>query len=549
VADTNIVHSYQIGSYVFIGASLTDPASLGPPLPERNYGYAMKVKSVNPLVLDAKDVKYLNLKREWVTVTSAITGLATYFLNGSNTFLSIWFGLDKDGDYPFNSFILSFPNSSVLKTVSIDIVAALTNDGSSGVDQLAVLKTTFNEYFSIGSVKVHCNANFGFQGNYPWQSMTSYQGILVLANDTGIYFNDLTAGGSFEQLNAINFLSTGSAGDSQYGAITAICAAQDFLVVSRQRKNYYINGNIATGNYRSQEIPDVELGSWNNTSMILIKDSVVFLTACGIFQVQTGTRSSELSKNCTSNFATYDSIESPEDIAFLTVGYSSDLSNASVDGITAAYDEYRQLLVFMKKGKTLNNGIVPDSKAYNACFVVNMVTGECYEWNGILPNLYANTITFINSSTILGEIDINSSGYEASCYTENKTQSDPLSYVLTHPVKLYTTWLTGGEPSLEKFLLQLKMFGRIQSNGTSSSIKVCNYKDWDLSSKVTDSYYFPNNPNLSILNQVQYSHKKRFNSDKVLASSVGIEIDSVGVTFELDSFEIEVNSIQEGMKK
>jgi hypothetical protein len=283
--------------------------------------------------------------------------------------------------------------------------------------------------------------------------------------------------------------------------------------------------------------------------MILIKDSVVFLTACGIFQVQTGTRSSELSKNCTSNFATYDSIESPEDIAFLTVGYSSDITNATVDGITAAYDEYRQLLVFMKKGKTLDNGIVPDSKAYNACFVVNMVSGECYEWNGLLPNSYVNTLGFINSFGILGAIDVAASGYEASCYTENKTQSDPLSYVLTHPVKLYTTWLTGGEPSLEKFLLQLKMFGRIQSNGTSSSIKVCNYKDWDLSSKVTDSYYFPNNPNLSILNQVQYSHKKRFNSDKVLASSVGIEIDSVGVTFELDSFEIEVNSIQEGMKK
>lgn len=549
VADTNIVNTSQIGSYVFVGINLSDPASLGPPLPERNYGYALKVKSVNPLVLDAKNVKYLNIKREWVTVTSAITGLDPFFLLGSNTFLSIWFGLDAEGDYPFYSFVLSFPDSTVLQTTNIDLVAALASTGDSGTKQLVALRTTFNAFYSTGSVKVHCNANFGFQGIYPWQSMTSYQGILLLSNDAAIYFSDPTAGGSFEQLNAIRFLGVGSAGDSQYGRFTSICAAQDFLVVSRERKNYYINGNIITQNYRTQEIPDVELGAWNNSCMVLVKDSVVFLTPAGIFQVQTGTRSSELSKNCTSNFSTYDSINSNEDLAFLTVGYSSDITNATVDGITAAYDEYRQLLVFMKKGKTLDNGVVPDSKAYNACFVVNMVSGECYEWNGLLPNSYVNTLGFVKSFGILGGIDTAASGYGTATFIENKTQSDPLSYVTTHPIKLYTTWLTGGEPSLEKFLLQLKLFGRIQSNGTTSSIKICNYKDWNISSKITDAYYFPNDPSLSISNQIQYSHKKRFNSDKVLASSVGLEIDSVGVTFELDSFEIEVNPIQEGMKK
>ncbi len=549
VADTNITNSSQIGSYVFVGERLTDPASLGPPLPERNYGYALRVKSVNPLVLDANNVKYLNTKREWVTATTAITGLTPYFLNGSNTFISVWFGLDKDGDYAFNSFTLSFPNSSVLQVTNIDLVAAVSNNGEDGVNQLVLLKTTFNEYFSIGSVKVHCNADFKFQGTYPWQCMTVYQGILLLSNDATIYYNDLTAGGSFEQLNAINYLPAGNAGDSQFGKVTAIGAAQDYLVVSRERKNYYLNGNIATGNYRIQEIPEIELGSWNNTSMILVKDSVIFLAASGIYQIQTGTRATEISKNCTYNFATYDSIESMEDVAFVAFGYSSDITNSVVDGITAAYDEYRQLLVFMKKGKTSDNGNVEDSKAYNACMVVNMQTGECYEWNGLIPNKYANTIAFINSQTILGEIDTQSTGYDANSYVENKFQNSSLSYVTSHPVKLYTTWLTGGEPSLEKFLLQLKMFGRIQSNGNTSSIRVCNYKDWDITKKITDSYYFPNNVSLPISDQIQYSHKKRFNSDKVLSASVGLEIDTMGVTFELDSLEIEVNSIQEGMKK
>jgi hypothetical protein len=54
---------------------------------------------------------------------------------------------------------------------------------------------------------------------------------------------------------------------------------------------------------------------------------------------------------------------------------------------------------------------------------------------------------------------------------------------------------------------------------------------------------------LSLDNQVQYSHKKRLNSDKVLSVSVGIEIDSASSDFEIESFEVEFNPIQSGMKK
>ena len=102
---------------------------------------------------------------------------------------------------------------------------------------------------------------------------------------------------------------------------------------------------------------------------------------------------------------------------------------------------------------------------------------------------------------------------------------------------------------MEKILLQLKIFGRIQSNGTTSSINVCNFKDWDINTKVTNAPYFPNNPSLSLDNQIQYSHKKRFNSDKVLSASVGIEVNSSLVSFEIESLEVEMNPIQEGVKK
>ena len=54
---------------------------------------------------------------------------------------------------------------------------------------------------------------------------------------------------------------------------------------------------------------------------------------------------------------------------------------------------------------------------------------------------------------------------------------------------------------------------------------------------------------MSLDNQVQYSHKKRFNSDKILAASVGIEVNSSLVSFEIESLEVEMNPIQEGVKK
>jgi hypothetical protein len=109
--------------------------------------------------------------------------------------------------------------------------------------------------------------------------------------------------------------------------------------------------------------------------------------------------------------------------------------------------------------------------------------------------------------------------------------------------------LTAGEPSLEKVLLQLKMFGRIQSESKNASIDIAHYKDWNYNTKVTNSPYFPIDTSSLIDYQTQYSHKKRFNSDKMLSASVGFEVSNPGVTFELESIEVEFAAIQEGMKR
>jgi hypothetical protein len=185
--------------------------------------------------------------------------------------------------------------------------------------------------------------------------------------------------------------------------------------------------------------------------------------------------------------------------------------------------------------------------AGNPCLVLSTKTKEFYEWNGMIQTAgeSANCITFIFSKYQLG--GYTAANYTAKKYLENKAIA--LSYLPTYPVKLYTTWLTGGEPSLEKNLLQLKMFGRIDSDGTTQSIDVCHYKDWNLTTKVTNSSYFPNDTSLSLNNQIQYSHKKRLNSDKVLSASVGIEINNPAISFEIESLEVEFTPIQQGMKR
>ena len=415
--------------------------------------------------------------------------------------------------------------------------------GSVCVIALSLLKSVqnifspfLNDFIDISATRINPNSTQNFGGDYPFYCSTVYQDLLLLANDDLIWFSDTTLGGTFEMLNALNFIKVG---DKEYGRITSICGTSDFLIVCRERKNYYINGNIVTGNYRVQEIQEAEIGAWNNVSTMNIKDNVVMIAATGVYEISDGGKCIKISKNCPKNFSTYDNNNINEDVSFRLDGFVSSLTTGT--GIHVFYDEYRELLIFMKIG----------IGATGTALVLHTASGEFYEWDGLVGvqgTKYPQCGIFINSEFTIGTVDYTTLVSRVpKLYKE--TKSSALSYPATYPIKLYSSWLTAGEPSLEKLLLQLKMFGRIQSDGTTSSINVCHYKDWDISTKITNVAYYPTNTALSLDNQIQYSHKKRFNSDKVLAASVGFEVNTPNVTFELESFEVEFNPIQEGMKK
>jgi len=390
-----------------------------------------------------------------------------------------------------------------------------------------------NDNYDVTSAPVSANDNYEF-GDIPLTSMTVYNGALLVSSDIVIWYTSPKKPIWFEMFNTKSFINIGS---KEYGRITSICGTNEFLFVSRERKNYYITGNLSTGNYRVQNVTETETGAWGNTSTISIKDSVIFLNAKGIYQTVEGGRTSLVSDTCPKNFSTFDAMNVNEDVVFKVDGFHSNplSGNTSDNSICVAYDEYRDILAFMQK----SDG--------NPCLILSTKTKDFYEWNGMLNSagMKANCIAFIYSNYYLG-------GFTPATSTANnfvESKGSGLAYITNYPVKLYTTWLTGGEPSLEKILLQLKIFGRIDSDASLYSIDVCHYKDWDLSTKITNSQYFPQNTSLSLNNQIQYSHKKRLNSDKVLSASVGIEVSKASISFEIESLEVEFLPIQQGMKR
>jgi len=527
--ETNIISQDQVGCYVFVGnsASLnTYWTSAQTLLGENNRLIALKVKSVNPLVLDGLSLYKMPVATsEWLPTNLRNPTFAGNITFGFRKIFSVWASSTLNGNYVLRATNPVFPESGISRTFTVDTSATsgLPPAAYSVADYLPVV-VGFNlgDWYDVNSRKLCISTNYPFGGNFT--GITSYQDQILWWNDDLIFFSDPNLGGSIEHPSAGSFIRVG---DSEYGKVVSCCGTQDYFIVSRERKNYFINGNLATGNYRVQDIADIEVGAWCNNGLINIKDSIVMINATGVWQIQGGGRVSHLSKQIPKNFSIYDSLESQEDVAFRLNGFSIfPIIFPYVDtGLEIAFDEFREYLVFCQR-----------SSPGTPVLVLHTKTGEFYEWNGF-EEVGLRGMTFVLGVLYYGTVD--TVGYTAVVKNETPLLGTQ-DYAETYPIKLYSTWLTANEPSLEKQLLQLKMFGAINNNG-SSSINVVHFKDWNLT-KITNSPYIPD-----LI--TQYSHLKRLNSDKVLAASVGLEVDTSGVTFALESMEIEFNAIQQGIKR
>lgn len=518
-ADTNITLATQIGSYVFVTHSLNLAATTGMSID--TLAVALRIKSISPLTLDATNIKVLNTNREWVTGTlNTPATLAALIFAGYRKVFTFWKGPTEFGNYVYAGSFASFPESSAATQTYNFSVSSTTLPAAGSSETAFNISANLGDWYDTNSIKISPNAIYPF-GNK--RGITNYQDLLIMFTDDLTWFSDTTLGGSYEQLNAINFIKVG---DSQFGKVTSACGTSDFMFLGRERKNYYINGVLPTGNYRVVEIEQSEIGPWSNSCSVNVKNTVVYLSSVGVFMMEDGGKSTKLSSRIPENFNNFYTGTPIADVSFQMTGTTATIGGTDV-GISVAYDQYRELLAFCKKG----------AQNKNSTLVVDLQNLEFYEWDFIATApRKAGCIHFQDAKLYIGEYTAGS----IDCIESEENYSSALNGS-TSPIILYSTWLTAGEPSLEKQALQLKMFGNINKESDTESITVQSFRDWDIATKITDSDYFP-------YAVTQYSHKKRLNTDKVLALSCGFEITNT-TTFRLEGMEVEFNPIQQGMKK
>lgn len=352
------------------------------------------------------------------------------------------------------------------------------------------------------------------------KSFTVYSELAVIGYESVAYFSDTTEGGAFEMTNYLAYIAVGSEED---GYVQSVCGNADFLLVSRKFKNYYVSGNLPSAGYRAQSIPKTSLGCYSNEGSISVEDKVIFINKHGIWAIYVGGRCEEVSVNINGLFDNYaNTTVYAEENYFNLNSYPSTAQETLDDKwIRVRYDLQRKLLAF---------AIVGDGTG--KALILGMNSGEFYTWSGI-------TAIFGTSPKFKDLFFIDGSYYatrnDASLIALNKEDKTSLAYMgSAYTPVLKTTWFTGGEPSLEKKINQVKMWGQV-----AGSISICHSVDWqEAKSKIAD-----------YTNAVsgQFSHKKRLEPANALSCSVEMVLNTS--KFELEGLELEFQPFQEGMKR
>lgn len=535
-SDTNITSQSQVGCYVFLANSST-------PLNNPGFAYftsavaganyrliALKVTSVSPtgFTLSGNDakVKIPGADSTWKTINLPTTNtMASSITAGFRKLYTVWASDQEEGRYSLRGCIPSFPESVISGTSSID-VSSVTTPYFGFTETLPVsVGLTLGDWYDTTIQRLSFNTSYPFDPNAAITGFTNYQGILCWWGSNIVWYSDTSTGGSLEMTSGSSRLRLGVASD---GDIVACAGNENFLVVSRQLKNYYITGELVTGNIRIQEITEINVGAWQNNCLISVKDSIILINSLGVYQVALGGRGIHLSAQIPKNFSRYDGYQTDvEDVVFKIQGTSGYPGISGQDGgIDVAYDSYRELLIF-----------IPRYSTDNCALVFYARTGEFYEWHGMSSGKTKGVVA-VNGRFYLGR---RTGALNTSTILKEQTDSKSTSYATAYPIKLYSTWLTAGEPSLEKKLLQIKLFGNF-TNG----VNVVHYKDWNITNKITNAFYIP-----TAFQQLVglYSNKKRLTSDSLLAASVGFEVTSTGGSFQLESMEVEFMPIQSGVKR
>ena len=533
----------EVGSYLVRTVNVTDNNKM-------YSAFAYKVRTVSPLTFEGAVLGFNNSTLLWETLSfTATPSLTAGTIIASKRFCTVWASSSDTGVYYFKGM---FNSSSMYLPIigsatapkyafNVDIRSTvLANRVQLASSEPFQISGTLNDWYDVFSSKVSFNS---LAGKELIVSMTNYLDSLVIATDDLLYFSDPTLGGSIEMSSALSFAKIG---DSEKGKITSIVGTKDYLIVSRERKVYMVAGSLSTQNYRVQEIPGLSLGAYSNSCMIEVDGNIMILTANGAWMINAA-NASQLSEGIGLNFKSFFPTYLPvlplaeqNSITFSMTNYPATAwGNSSYKNgnfISSMYDPFKRIVVFTDNsyGTTCGKSLV---------FHLN--NNEWTTWDSYsptsLPNCQITAMGSVNGVIYLASSQNIVTGLGgAFVYRENPnfgTSVTTYEYAERSPPKLSTTWISAGEPSLEKQLLQLKIYGYLFGD-----LLIKHYQNWDLTTAITNATFTP-------VSNYTYFHKKRLNSSKVLSTSIEISIPSTGKAFWIEGIEVEFESIQAGMKR
>lgn len=359
----------------------------------------------------------------------------------------------------------------------------------------------------------------------PLKGITNYKELLVGFDSNAIYFNDISLGGSTEMVSGLsNLVPYGS----EYGDIVAICGSEDFLFVSRERKNYVITGDIAGSGFNITECDSAVPGAHNAKCVTNSwSGQVIFANSTGIFSIGSNGAIRDIGEEIKGLFfhENRDGNLFKKDI-FKTLAQTR--ADGKDGGIFKFFLEDNRGFVILFMAKDSVSGINRSTTDSNM-LVYNTRDNKWYEFDGYLvPSAEA-----INGKIVLLGI--------------NRSKEDGVMRG-TEKQLIVTQRMTIDQPSMDKQVLQLKVYGYITPDQAGGrGFRVGQINDWE-------DFDTLNRGNWNTLTEYEaeaheiYAHKKRLDSSKPVATSIILESSSEG-SIALEGMEIEGVIIQTGLKK
>lgn len=497
--------------------------------------------STAPTLTFDRNIKFYDSNTlEWVEVDGSTIPEAVGRFVATRTFYTVWASPTSTGIYYYKGVI---PASPAMKDLSSDdysyvcrINIAYPNQENKVQKAESLpfsIAGALNRWYDVTSFKLSFNEVFAQE---PAVAMTTYKDQLLVASSQTIYISDSSSGGSIEMTEGASAVVIGSSED---GNITAICGDEDYLIVSRQRKVYLVSGDLVSGQYRAQDLPGITTGAYSNSCIVNVGGVFIVLTATGAWMID-GANAKPISNTIPLNFRNfykgYTSFHPAEEQACLIFNMNNypitawDSPNTS-KFMTSCADKNRGIVIFTAS---------ETAKCGNS-LVYNINNGEWTTWNSYDVDTYQVTaMTAFDGAIYVGTTNPSGNGGLGLARTANEV-TNPATYTYDYisrsAPKLITTWITAGEPALEKLFLQLKMYGYFRTN-----VDIKHYSNWNITTPITTATY-------SVPSNYTFFHKQRLTSYKQMAASIEIQLRANGETFWLEGFELEFDQIQAGMKR